>query len=212
MEIARDEVRVMTVHGAKGLEAPIVILADTMTQPAGPRPPRLLELADGAVIWAGRKDDDVAPVAGGAPAALREAEDEYRRLLYVAMTRAADRLIVCGAEGERGRPKGCWYDLVREPLQPIPGRGRWMTGKKSCAIASGRQAAEPTAAGRSGERRPTELPSWLRAAACQSSAAPVSLSPSLGVRRRISARLLRPPTAPPPSAARRSRAGVSCIG
>ena len=42
MEIARDEVRVMTVHGAKGLEAPIVILADTMTPPAGPKPPRLL--------------------------------------------------------------------------------------------------------------------------------------------------------------------------
>ncbi len=42
MEIARDEVRVMTVHGAKGLEAPIVILADTMTPPTGPKPPRLL--------------------------------------------------------------------------------------------------------------------------------------------------------------------------
>ena len=42
MEIARDEVRVMTVHGAKGLEALIVILADTMTPPAGPRHPRLL--------------------------------------------------------------------------------------------------------------------------------------------------------------------------
>ena len=44
MEIKRDEVRVMTVHGAKGLEAPIVILADTITPPAGPRPPRLLKL------------------------------------------------------------------------------------------------------------------------------------------------------------------------
>ena len=43
MEIARDEVRVMTVHGAKGLEAPIVILADTMTPPGGPKPPRLLD-------------------------------------------------------------------------------------------------------------------------------------------------------------------------
>ena len=117
MEIARDEVRVMTVHGAKGLEAPIVILADTMTQPSGPRPPRLLELSDGAVIWAGRKDDDVAPVAAARQAALAEAEDEYRRLLYVAMTRAADRLIICGADGERARPKGCWYDLVVEPLR-----------------------------------------------------------------------------------------------
>ena len=45
MEIARNEVRVMTVHGAKGLEAPIVVLADTMTPPAGPRHPRLLTLA-----------------------------------------------------------------------------------------------------------------------------------------------------------------------
>ena len=119
MEIARDEVRVMTVHGAKGLEAPIVILADTMTQPSGPRPPRLLELSDGAVILAGRKDDDVAPVAAARAVALGEAEDEYRRLLYVAMTRAADRLIVCGADGERARPKGCWYDLVAAPLQPF---------------------------------------------------------------------------------------------
>jgi len=109
----------MTVHGAKGLEAPIVILADTMTQPSGPRPPRLLELSDGAVILAGRKDDDVAPVAAARAVALGEAEDEYRRLLYVAMTRAADRLIVCGADGERARPKGCWYDLVAAPLQPF---------------------------------------------------------------------------------------------
>ena len=119
MEIARNEVRVMTVHGAKGLEAPIVILADTMTPPAGPRPPRLLELADGAVIWAGRKDDDVEMVAAARQAALAEAENEYRRLLYVAMTRAADRLIVCGADGERKRPTGCWYDLVVEPLKPF---------------------------------------------------------------------------------------------
>src|ERR1700722_8292340 len=119
MEIARDEVRVMTVHGAKGLEAPIVILADTITQPSGPRPPRLLALADGAVVWGGRKDDDVAPVAAARQAALAEAEDEYRRLLYVAMTRAADRLIICGADGERTRPKGCWYDLVVEPLRPF---------------------------------------------------------------------------------------------
>ena len=52
MEMARDEVRVMTVHGAKGLEAPIVILADTTTPPAGPRQPRLLRLA-GTARWSG---------------------------------------------------------------------------------------------------------------------------------------------------------------
>ncbi len=119
MEIARDQLRVMTVHGAKGLEAPIVILADTMTRPAGPRPPLLLQLDAGAMIWAGSQGDDVASVAAARTAARTEAEDEYRRLLYVAMTRAADRLIVCGADGSRARPKGCWYDLIRGALEPL---------------------------------------------------------------------------------------------
>jgi ATP-dependent helicase/nuclease subunit A len=119
MEIARDEVRVMTVHGAKGLEAPVVILADTMTPPAGPRPPRLLQLADGATIWVSRKADDVPSVAQARGVAYAEAEHEYRRLLYVAMTRAADRLIICGADGLRGRPKNSWYDLIRDALEPL---------------------------------------------------------------------------------------------
>jgi len=162
MEIARDEVRVMTVHGAKGLEAPIVILADTMTQPSGPRPPRLLELPDGAVIWAGRKDDDVPPVAAARQAALAEAEDEYRRLLYVAMTRAADRLIVCGADGERARPKGCWYDLVVEPLRPFlieeadNGETVWRFRKEPAGVA---EAAAPAAAEKA---QSPNLPPWLR--------------------------------------------------
>ena len=102
MDIARDEVRVMTVHGAKGLEAPIVILADTTTPPKGRAAaahaaPARRERAPGTperLVWAGRKADDAVPVAAARASAVREAEDEYRRLLYVAMTRAADRLVV----------------------------------------------------------------------------------------------------------------------
>ncbi|MGH6979633.1 MAG: 3'-5' exonuclease, partial [Stellaceae bacterium] len=111
MEIRRDEVRVMTVHGAKGLEAPVVILADTITPPVI-KPPRLLHLAAGATIWAGRKADDVEKIAAARTLANSETEHEYRRLLYVAMTRAADLLIVCGADGVNQRPKTCWYNLV----------------------------------------------------------------------------------------------------
>jgi ATP-dependent helicase/nuclease subunit A len=126
MEITRDEVRVMTVHGAKGLEAPIVVLADTTTPPAGPpqRQPRLLALAQAGshsphcFVWAGVKATDTAPVAAARERARREAEDEYRRLLYVAMTRAIDRLVICGAEGERGRPEGCWWNLAFAALKP----------------------------------------------------------------------------------------------
>jgi ATP-dependent helicase/nuclease subunit A len=126
MEIARDEVRVMTVHGAKGLEAPVVILADTTTPPAGHYPPRLLTLtaagappdAAGHLVWSARKEDDIAAIAAARTAAVGAAEDEYRRLLYVAMTRAADRLVVCGATGATKKPEGCWYDLVFAALQP----------------------------------------------------------------------------------------------
>ena len=126
MEITRDEVRVMTVHGAKGLEAPIVVLADTMTPPAGPpqRQPRLLSVPPGTphspncLVWAAAKATDTAPVSAARERARHEAEDEYRRLLYVAMTRAIDRLVVCGAEGERARPEGCWWNLVFAALKP----------------------------------------------------------------------------------------------
>jgi ATP-dependent helicase/nuclease subunit A len=118
MEMARDEVRVMTVHGAKGLEANTVILADTTTDPKGGHPPKLLTLADGALVWTKRKQDDTDVMAQAREETDRAARDEYRRLLYVAMTRAAERLIVCGTQGRTKIPDGCWYQLVRDALEP----------------------------------------------------------------------------------------------
>ena len=182
MEIARDEVRVMTVHGAKGLEAPVVILADTMTPPGGPRPPRLLELADGAVVWAGRKDDDVEPVAAARQAVLAEAENEYRRLLYVAMTRAADRLIVCGADGINRRPRGCWYDLICEPLKPLlveeedGGEKVWRYRKPASAEAAAAAPAPLPAEAANVERR--DPPRWLHEPAPPETPRFVLISPS----------------------------------
>jgi ATP-dependent helicase/nuclease subunit A len=181
MEIKRDEVRVMTVHGAKGLEAPIVILADTVTPPAGPRPPRLLKLADGPLIWVGRKADDVAPVAAARQQTLRDAEDEYRRLLYVAMTRAADRLVVCAAEGVRGRPPGCWYDLVRKALDPFLVEEEENGGKVLRYRKPGTAAAPSRAAATGTPEKPEprpKLPSWLREPAPAQAPQRTPLSPS----------------------------------
>jgi ATP-dependent helicase/nuclease subunit A len=180
MEIARDEVRVMTVHGAKGLEAPLVILADTMTPPAGPKQPWLLQLSRKAVIWAGRKADDSPAMANARRAALTEAGDEYRRLLYVAMTRAADRLIVCGADGERKRPDGCWYDLIRRALdsyliEETDGDEKVRRFRKTAVTAITAPAAltkTPTKL-----ERP-EFPLWLRQTAPIQSSPPAPLSPS----------------------------------
>ncbi len=179
MEIARDEVRVMTVHGAKGLEAPIVILADTMTPPTGPKPPRLLELAGGAVIWAGRKEDDVPSVAAARDAAKSEAENEYRRLLYVAMTRAADRLIICGADGRTKRPERCWYDLVRGSLEAFlveeDDSGEKVLRFSKAAVDS---VAAPATATVSEKIARCEVPAWLRQPASAEAPLPVPLSPS----------------------------------
>ena len=177
MEIARDEVRVMTVHGAKGLEAPLVILADTMTPPAGPIQPRLLKLSGNAVVWAGKKVHDSSAMARARQAALADARDEYRRLLYVAMTRAADRLIICGADGERKRPDGCWYDLIRGPLglhlvEESDGADKVWRFRKTAPIAvpAAHRAPEKPAQ--------PEFPSWLRQRVVGRPPRPAPLSPS----------------------------------
>ncbi|MBR1210459.1 double-strand break repair helicase AddA [Bradyrhizobium sp. JYMT SZCCT0180] len=127
MEISRDEVRVMTVHGAKGLEASVVFLVDTTTSPSDTQRLRLINLpqgnsgphAPGIVVWAGRKAEDPPALVTARAAMLGDTEDEYRRLLYVAMTRAADRLIVGGCmPGNRKdvRPSS-WYDLISKGLE-----------------------------------------------------------------------------------------------
>jgi len=122
MEISRDEVRVMTVHGAKGLEASVVIMVDTTSSPSDTQRLRLIHLPRGnggeITVWAGRKADDPSPVAAARLAMLGDTEDEYRRLLYVAMTRAADRLIVAGIKpgNSKNIRQFCWYDLADKGL------------------------------------------------------------------------------------------------
>jgi ATP-dependent helicase/nuclease subunit A len=188
MEIARDEVRVMTVHGAKGLEAPIVVLADTTTHPAGPgyMQPRVLTLANieaatpGQLVWMPNRNDEVAPVTQARMTATQAAEDEYRRLLYVGMTRAADRLIVCGAVGEQSMPQGCWYQLVERGLEATGalieveadyGEGTVRRYQKDPGAALAVTPSRPA------EVAPTALPAWLRSDALP--AAPVHmLTPS----------------------------------
>jgi len=189
MDIGRDEVRVMTVHGAKGLEAPVVILADTVTPPKGPREPRLLALPDadappGAahrIVWAGRKADDVEPVAAARATTVRALEDEYRRLLYVAMTRAADRLVVAGARGVNRMPDGCWYQLIEAALRPEAiedpaddGDATVLRWRRSAAIERGAATALAEAPR---ERRPD----WLTRNA-PAETAPRVISPSLAER------------------------------
>jgi ATP-dependent helicase/nuclease subunit A len=191
MEIARDEVRVMTVHGAKGLEASVVFLIDTTTSPSDSQRLSLIRLpqgnaaphAPGVVLWAGRKADDLAPVAAARAAMKDEAEDEYRRLLYVAMTRAADRLIVGGVlpgNVKAVRPQS-WYDLI--------GKGLLASGLQQDVLETTHGTV--TRFSRSGETEPsaptvtaqptlaaTDTPAWLATPAPRDDRAEQVLRPS----------------------------------
>jgi ATP-dependent helicase/nuclease subunit A len=122
MEHGQDAVRVMTVHGAKGLQAPLVILPDTM-QPPKPRSGLfwLDPEADGdeLPLWPLRKGYDGDLVERLRAHAQSLQDQEYRRLLYVALTRAEDRLIVCGWRGKNAAPAGCWYHLVAGALAEV---------------------------------------------------------------------------------------------
>ena len=117
MDAPKGEVRVMTVHGAKGLEAPVLFLPETTNRSARGTP--LLETEDGGFLWAGSKSQDCD--ASAAARTLREAreEDEALRLLYVALTRARDRLIVCGRIGSTAKIENVkgWYGAVRDAFE-----------------------------------------------------------------------------------------------
>ncbi|PWB80105.1 MAG: double-strand break repair helicase AddA [Methylocystaceae bacterium] len=121
MEAAGDAVRVMTAHAAKGLEAKIVFLPDTCGAPSGRHDPKIFALGEtdeAALAWSMNMGAD-PPAILRARERLREAaRDEHRRLLYVALTRAEERLYVAGFHGAAGRAAGCWHDAIRNALEP----------------------------------------------------------------------------------------------
>lgn len=125
---AAGQVRLMTVHGAKGLEAPVVVLADAAQQgraradgwvpidlPGGHRVP----------LFHPRKEECPETVRAALDARDGLAGEEDRRLLYVALTRAADHLYVGGALGPKGIEKlggdkdRSWYSAVARAMATI---------------------------------------------------------------------------------------------
>jgi ATP-dependent helicase/nuclease subunit A len=122
-EVKRDldqgggEVRVMTVHGAKGLQAPIVILPDTASVPQLRDELLWLDGEPDLLLWPpgmARQDGVSAAARTARERAMRQ---EHRRLLYVAMTRAEDRLYVCGWAGRSTVPDDCWYRRIEAGLR-----------------------------------------------------------------------------------------------
>ena len=183
-----DAVRVMTVHGAKGLQAPLVILADATGDPDATRV--------GSVDWSIEEDGAPVPVfrprraepAGSLAEAIQQAErrerQEHWRLLYVAATRAEERLVIGGALGPRARgepPAASWYQALANAMgelgATVQDDPRW--GRRWDYRGDGPAgAARPSARRRRTSRIGTAPPAWLHRPAPEEARPPRPLAPS----------------------------------
>ncbi|NBB13990.1 double-strand break repair helicase AddA [Caulobacter sp. SLTY] len=131
MEAGAGEVRVMTAHGAKGLEAPIVFLPET-TVKTGARGSALLDTGPvgdlpNGFLWAPRQADDCVDSAAARERRKLRDEGESWRLLYVGLTRARDRLVLCGRAPARLKegtvPEG-WYGAMAGAFDRLAADGK----------------------------------------------------------------------------------------
>jgi len=178
-EDGKGEVRVMTAHGAKGLEAPIVYLPDTATKSSA-QGTNLMQDADGAFYWAPKKINDIEPTAEARLLRANASDHESLRLLYVALTRARDRLVVCGVEPGKPHYKvGSWYDYVERALNK-PAIADQVRDVPFLEANLRRFGADPVLAARSDTVLETAsvLPAWARALAKQEAIGTRYASPS----------------------------------
>ncbi|MDF1722462.1 MAG: double-strand break repair helicase AddA [Minwuia sp.] len=177
MDHGRDAVRIMTVHGAKGLEAPVVFLPDTGRPPQAPRD-RLVFLdndAGGLPLVTGTRAESPIALETHRDRVMQDQIAEYRRLLYVAMTRAEDRLYVCGCfTSSRNVPnEDSWYRMVQAGLQDagavaVDAAGTLVLGEVAAALPSGQTDLPPD----------LTLPAWVTAPIPEEPVPPRPLSPS----------------------------------
>jgi ATP-dependent helicase/nuclease subunit A len=209
VEIKRDAstsgnaVRVMTVHGAKGLEAPVVILADSTSDPerlGGPSSVLNLPVDGLAVpLVRPRKAETMAPFDLVIDTEKLLDLEEHWRLLYVAMTRAAERLVVAGVKPRGERSEDCWHTRVERALTALGAQwqddatGHEVLRYRGSIIGS---AVKPKAARR--DIALPEVPGWAQTAAPPEARPPRPLAPSAIAEDRE--------PAPPPSEAMRAAA------
>jgi ATP-dependent helicase/nuclease subunit A len=188
LDAGQDEVRVMTVHGAKGLEAPVVIVidgCDVLGQDPPLVPVRLAGTNAELPVWSPGKKYDPPAVAEARTAMQARGREEHNRLLYVAMTRAKDRLVIAPYRGRRDAPEEAWCEMVRRSLTkevgglvlaeaPYGPVERWRDGNPPPPASIPATAPATTPA----------VPAWLTAPVPAEPEAPPRLAPSHAAPRR----------------------------
>ncbi len=174
---AFDAVRIMTVHASKGLQAPIVFLPDTHQTPT----------VKSRTFWT--DDDDLPLWSPSSPTACERVKEEiaaeeqkqfreYNRLLYVALTRAADRLYVAGWES-KGSPTADWHTSVQKALSGYAASVQTDESDSPVLRLTCEQTVPPALAQKSAEiRAPAPLPAWANRPAPAEPTPPRPLAPS----------------------------------
>ncbi len=178
-----DAVRVMTAHGAKGLQAPLVILADATVDP-GLAPRSILkwapdDMTEGFPVFRPRARERGGPLAALIDNAQRRELEEHWRLFYVAATRAEEQLVIAGALGPRAQgvaPANSWYAAADRALGVLNADsdevGKVFRGVAPVAPIAGTAQLD-------GPNAPFgDLPAWARALAPVDARPPRPLAPS----------------------------------
>lgn len=168
-------IRVMTVHGSKGLEAPIVILPDTGKRRA-PADPDILHVGN-CPMWKTRTDDMPPPMAAARAAHQARQAAERQRLLYVAMTRAESWLITAAA-GDLSKDGDTWYQQVEAGLKAIDAKTQDFDGAPGLRLEHGDWDAAPIREIPSAAPDTSPLPALFQTPVAQPGPRSTTLSPS----------------------------------
>ncbi len=180
-----NEVRVMTVHGAKGLEAPVVILANVTADPTkkpDKSPDVVTKTGVKIPLLLIKKEARFGQLETIASHHERRGLEEHSRLLYVAMTRAKERLIMAGSLGKtaKGAHEKSWFTALESGMQAMGcaweedqiwgGVMRFSGDKDPIAAVTTKVDKQPNTL--------TALPDWILRAAPEERRPPRPLVPS----------------------------------
>lgn len=200
-DTGEDAVRVLTVHGAKGLQAPVVILADATQNPEQTRDQTLDWPLNGQIVPIpmpkidARVDEIASVIAESETRALAE----HWRLLYVALTRAEEKLVIMGALGARALSHQSWYAAVEAAMERL---GATENDDESRVYGTVPPAVINDGAELGEQPQATQRPDWLDAMAPRVSLPARPLAPSAYT---VDQSASPPPTANLRAAAERGR-------
>ena len=178
-----DAVRVMTVHGAKGLEAPLIILADATHDPAkvgGTSPTVDLPITEAGPVPVIRpRKDECAPFFRRIIDEAKKADQqEHWRLAYVGLTRAAERLVIAGAKPKRDVPDGSWHHQSALAMTRLGAAAVEVEGWGPALVWESKGRAGPRSGTGKRQLVPLQVPEWLRRPAPEEARPPRPLAPS----------------------------------